>query len=403
MPNISKRVAYAYESPIRKLAPYAYAAQEAGKKVFYMNIGQPDILTPPSSIQKVQNTPIDIIKYAPSQGIASYREKLVGYYKKFGVEVTKEDILVTNGASEAISFLLYTCLDVGEEVIMAEPLYANYLGFAELAGIGVKPVTSTIETGFALPNIEEFEKAITKRTKAILICNPNNPTGAVYSEEVLRAIAALAKKYDLYLFVDEVYSEFCYDGSVFFSVLNIKDLEDNIAIVDSVSKRFSACGARVGTIVTRNKAMFTALMKYAQFRLSAPTMGQMLAEAFLDLGDDYIDEVRSEYDKRRNVLYERLSAMDGVKCYKPGGAFYVFAELPIDDSDRFCQWLLEKFSYQNQTVMLAPGAGFYASSKLGKREVRFAYVLNTDAINTAMDCLEKALEEYPYANKQNVL
>lgn len=281
---------------------------------------------------------------------------------------------------------------------MAEPLYANYLGFAELANIGVKPVTSTIETGFALPAIEEFEKAITKRTKAILICNPNNPTGAVYSEEVLRSIGDLAKKYDLYLFVDEVYSEFCYDGSEFFSVLNINGLEENIAIVDSVSKRFSACGARVGTIVTRNQDMLKSLMKYAQFRLSAPTMGQMLAEAFLDLGDDYINEVREEYAKRREVLYNRLSAMDGVKCYKPGGAFYVFAALPIDDSDRFCQWLLEDFDYQNETVMLAPGAGFYASSKLGKQEVRIAYVLNTVDINKAMDCLEKALTIYPYQN-----
>ncbi len=398
MPEISKRSANAYDSPIRKLTPFAVQAEEAGKKVYYLNIGQPDIETPQAALDVVRQADLKILKYAPSQGNRSYREELVHYYKRFGYHVSPNDILVTNGASEAILFLLMACLDVGEEVIMPEPLYANYLGFAEVAYVGVKPLTSTIDTAFDLPDLIEFERAITKKTRAILICNPNNPTGRVYSEEKLRAIATLAKKHDLYLFVDEVYSEFCYDED-FFSVLNIEGLGDHVAVIDSISKRFSACGARIGSIICRNPKVIQAVMKFAQFRLSAPTMAQLFAEALLKLDDSYIKSVKEEYQRRRNTLFQRLSKMDEVVCYQPGGAFYVFAQLPIDNSDRFCRWLLEEFDYKGATLMLASGSGFYASENLGQQEVRLAYVLNEMDIHKAMDVLEQALLVYPGRTK----
>ncbi len=394
MPNISQRVAQAYSSPIRKLTPYADQAKADGKKVFHLNIGQPDLPTPQVGFDKIRNTDIQVLAYGSSKGTLSYRKKLVEYYRRFDIEVTAEDILVTTGASEAILFLALSCMDKGDEVIIPEPFYANYIGFSEIADVSIKSITSSIETGFALPNVEDFEKIITPKTKAILICNPNNPTGCLYSKEDLEQLGALVKKHNLFLFVDEVYREFCYDGLEFFSVLNLEGLENNVAVVDSISKRYSACGARIGAIISRNQELVEANTKLGQFRLCAPILGQMVAEAILENDGNYLAEAQSEYARRRELLFNRLSKMDGVTCYKPGGAFYIFAKLPIDDGDKFCQWLLEDFSHNNQTVMLSPGAGFYATEGLGKQEIRIAYVLNVDDLNLAMDCLEIALKEY---------
>ncbi|MFK7775493.1 MAG: pyridoxal phosphate-dependent aminotransferase [Saprospiraceae bacterium] len=394
MPEISKRVAQAYSSPIRKLTPFADQAKANGKKVFHLNIGQPDLETPPAAFEKIKNTDLKIIKYGASQGVLSYRKKLVNYYQRFEVEVSAEDILVTTGASEAILFLVLSCMDMGDEVIIPEPFYANYIGFAEIGDVAIKPITSNIETGFALPSAADFEKIITPKTKAILICNPNNPTGCLYSKEALQELGALVKKHNLFLFVDEVYREFCYDGLDFFSVLNLEGLEKNVAVVDSISKRYSACGARIGAIISRNEELINAITKLGQFRLCAPMLGQIVAEAILENDGNYLTEALAEYDLRRELLFERLSKMEGVTCNKPGGAFYIFAKFPIDDSDKFCQWLLEKFTHENQTVMLSPGAGFYATEGLGKQEIRIAYVLNCDDLNQAMDCLEVALKEY---------
>lgn len=399
MPRTSNRVKNAYESPIRKLAPSADKAEAQGKKIYYLNIGQPDIKTPKAALAAVQNASIDILKYAPAKGILSYREKLVPYYQKYNPAIDVEDILVTNGASEAILFLMLSCLDAKDEVLIPEPLYANYIGFSEVANVNVKPLTSKIETGFALPDLADFEAAITPKTKAILICNPNNPTGAVYTEEKLRAIGGLAVKHDLFLFVDEVYSEFCYPDKEkdtrFFSALSMDRLAQHVAIVDSVSKRYSACGARIGTIVTQNQDIIAGITKYAQFRLSAPTMAQMFSEALLDVAPAYLREVKAEYERRRDALYSRLKAMDDVVCYKPGGAFYIFTALPIDDADVFCKWLLEDFDHKGETVMLAPGPGFYATEGMGKQQVRIAYMLNVEDLHKAMDCLEAALKVYP--------
>ncbi len=395
MPNISKRSLGTYESPIRKLAASANQAEAEGKKVYYLNIGQPDILTPPSALQKVKEKDLPIIKYAPSKGISTYVEKLTQQYQSKGFDIQNEHIYITNGASEAIQLLLMACVDADENIIIPEPLYANYVGFSEYASVQIKPITSQIEDGFALPNIEKFEAAIDSKTRAILICNPNNPTGAVYSKEAIIELGELCKKHDIFLFVDEVYSAFCYDEFEFYSALHLNDLAQNVAIVDSVSKRYSACGARVGRIVCRNAKVLEAINKFAQYRLSAPTLGQVLSEALLEVDASYLEEVNLEYTERRNVLFERLSQMDGVKCYKPGGAFYVFAELPIDDADYFCKWLLESFEHEGQTLMLSPGSGFYASPELGKNQIRIAYVLNSTDLNKAMDCLEKAIEIYP--------
>ena len=394
MPKISKRVSDAYSSPIRKLTPFANQAKADGKKVFHLNIGQPDLPTPKVGFDKIRNTDIEVLAYGSSKGALSYRKKLVEYYQRFDIQVTAEDILVTTGASEAILFLALSCMDKGDEVIIPEPFYANYIGFSEIADVSIKSITSTIETGFALPNVEDFEKIITPRTKAILICNPNNPTGCLYSKEDLEQLGALVKKHNLFLFVDEVYREFCYDGLEFFSVLNLDGLENNVAVVDSISKRYSACGARIGAIISRNQELTAAITKLGQFRLCAPILGQMVAEAILENDGNYLAEAQNEYARRRELLFNRLSKMDEVTCYKPGGAFYIFAKLPIDDGDKFCQWLLEDFSHNNQTVMLSPGAGFYATQGLGKQEIRIAYVLNVDDLNLAMDCLEVALKEY---------
>lgn len=395
MPEVSNRVKNAYQSPIRKLVPFANQAKAAGKKVYHLNIGQPDLQTPAIAFEKIRNTDIKVLEYGPSAGNLSYRKKLVEYYTRFDVEVSPKNIMVTTGASEAILFLILSCLDKGDEMIIPEPFYANYIGFSEIGDVQIKSITSTIETGFALPSIEEFEKKITSKTKAILICNPNNPTGCLYSKEALEELGALVKKHNLFLFVDEVYREFCYDGQSFFSVLNLEGCEENVAVVDSISKRYSACGARIGAIITRNTQIIDSINKLGQFRLCAPMMGQLMAEAMLDEDESYLIESCQEYDRRRNVLYQRLKKMEGVTCYKPGGAFYIFTKLPIDDGDRFCQWLLEDFSYENQTVMLSPGAGFYTTEGLGKDEVRIAYVLNEHDLNKAMDCLEAALKVYP--------
>ena len=395
MPNISQRGETAHSSPIRKLSAAAERAKKAGKKVYHLNIGQPDILTPRAGLDAVRIIDLDILAYSPSNGNASLREKMPAYYRKFGIDLRPDEIIITSGASEGILFTLLACLDAGDAVLSPEPLYANYLGFAGMAGVRVKPITTTIETGFALPDIATFQAALTPDVKAILLCNPNNPTGAFYPERTLRALAELVLDRDLYLVVDEVYREFCYrDDAAFFSALNLPGMDQHVVVLDSVSKRYSACGARIGAIVTRNEALRTAIQKYAETRLSPPSFGQIFAEATLQTEDSYFQTVTTEYRRRRDLLFSRLRAMPGVRCYQPEGAFYVFAELPVDDSDRFCRWLLEDFSYENQTLMLAPGSGFYATPGLGQREVRFAYVLNTHDLGRAMDCLEQALKTY---------
>jgi len=381
-------------SPIRKLVPYAEAAKKRGTKVYHLNIGQPDIETPPPIINAVRNLDFKVLEYSHSAGNESYRKKLATYYKKVGIDVNSEEIIITTGGSEAILFGFMACLDPGDEVIIPEPFYANYNGFAVAAGVTVKPITSHIENGFALPPIEDFEKAITSKTKAIVICNPNNPTGYLYSKEEMNTLKEIVLKHKLYLFSDEAYREFCYSGE-HFSAMHLKGVEENVILMDTVSKRYSACGARIGAFVTKNKEVLQSVMKFAQARLSPPSFGQIMAEAAVDLPDDYFNTTKKEYLNRRDVLVKRLNDMDGVFCPNPGGAFYAIASLPIDDADKFCQWLLESFSYNNSTVMLAPATGFYGTKGLGKKEVRLAYVLNTNAINAAMDCLEKALEEYP--------
>lgn len=382
-------------SPFRKLIPVADAAKAKGKHVYHLNIGQPDIPTPPKAMASLRDLDIKVLAYSPAVGHLSYREKLVDYYKKFDIKVTSGDIMVMTGGSEALQLIMYACLNQGDEVIIPEPFYANYNGFAQIADVTIKSITSTIDTGFALPHISQFEKLITDKTRAICITNPNNPTGNLYSKSDLLALGELVRKYDLYLIVDEVYREFAYDGQDFFSALNIPDLAENVLVVDSVSKRYSACGARVGAIVTRNQEVADIIARYAKLRLSPPGLGQILSEAMLDEGDEYNAEVKAEYDRRRIVVYNRLQKMDKVVSYKPGGAFYCFAKFPIDDADRFCRWLLEDFDHNGATVMLSPGAGFYSTPGLGKDEVRIAYVLNTSDLEKAMDCLERALEVYP--------
>lgn len=394
MPTISQRGAHAHMSPIRKLSPFADAAKKAGKKVYHLNIGQPDIPTPPLALEAVRATPIDILAYSPSNGNAGYRAKLPDYYRRFGVQIQPDDILVTNGASEAICFAFLACLNPGESVLTPEPLYANYIGFAEMTGVHIKGIRSSIDQGFALPDIAAFEAALTPDVKAILLCNPNNPTGTLYPESMLRALGQLVLERDLYLMVDEVYREFCYGDTPFFSALRLDGLDAHVIIVDSISKRYSACGARIGAVVTRNRPLLATIHKFAEVRLSPPSYGQLLAEALLDTDTSYFDTVQAEYQRRRNTLYQRLSRMDGVQCYLPEGAFYVFARLPIDDGERFCRWLLEEFSWNNTTVMLAPGSGFYITPGAGRQEVRIAYVLNEQDINSAMDCLEAALAQY---------
>ena len=394
MLQISQRGHDMPASPIRKLVPYAEAAKKRGTKVYHLNIGQPDIATPKLVLDAVRNSDFKVLEYSHSAGNESYRRKLVDYYKSVGIEVDHNQIIITTGGSEAIQFGFLACLDAGDEVIIPEPFYANYNGFAVAAGVTVVPITSQIENGFALPAIADFEKKITAKTKAIVICNPNNPTGYLYSKAEMEQLKDLVLKHNLYLFSDEAYREFCYEGTQT-SALHLTGIDDHVVIMDTISKRYSACGGRIGAFVCKNKAVLDAVMKFAQARLSPPSFAQIAGEAAIDLPADYFDTTKAEYKSRRDVIVTRLNAMEGVFCPNPGGAFYAMAQLPIDDADIFCQWLLESFSHEGQTVMLAPATGFYGTAGLGKQEVRLAYVLNLNDINKAMDCLEAALKVYP--------
>jgi len=399
MPDISAKGKAMPDSPIRKLAPFANAAKERGTHVIHLNIGQPDISTPDVAMDAVRNMDRTVLEYSPSEGFARYRERLAGYYNGVGVDVTADEVLVTTGGSEALVFAFMSCLDAGDEVIIPEPFYANYNGFATLAGIKIIPVTARIEDGFSLPPMAEFERAITERTKAILICNPGNPTGTKYPDSALEALAGLVREKDLFLFADEVYREFTYDGSNARSILTVPGLEQHAVVVDSVSKRYSMCGARIGALVTRNQEVRRTAMKFAMARLSPPTLAQIAAEAALDTPETYFDEVRSSYRNRRDALVDGLAAIEGVTCPKPGGAFYAVAKLPIDDADVFCQWMLESFEHEGATVMMAPNTGFYATPGIGKQEVRMAYVLEREEIEKAVACLRVALSDYPGAVK----
>mgnify|MGYP001261477826 FL=1 len=399
MPDISAKGKAMPDSPIRKLAPFANAAKERGTHVIHLNIGQPDISTPNVAMDAVRNMDRTVLEYSPSEGFARYRERLAGYYNGVGVDVTADEVLVTTGGSEALVFAFMSCLDAGDEVIIPEPFYANYNGFATLAGIKIIPVTARIEDGFSLPPMAEFERAITERTKAILICNPGNPTGTKYPDSALEALAGLVREKDLFLFADEVYREFTYDGSNARSILTVPGLEQHAVVVDSVSKRYSMCGARIGALVTRNQEVRRTAMKFAMARLSPPTLAQIAAEAALDTPETYFDEVRSSYRNRRDALVDGLAAIEGVTCPKPGGAFYAVAKLPIDDADVFCQWMLESFEHEGATVMMAPNTGFYATPGIGKQEVRMAYVLEREEIEKAVACLRVALSDYPGAVK----
>ena len=394
MLKISQRGHEMPASPIRKLVPYAEAAKKKGIKVYHLNIGQPDIETPQLCLDAVKNADFKVLEYSHSAGNESYRKKLVGYYAGNGIDITPNEIIITTGGSEAILFGFLACLDAGDEVIVPEPFYANYNGFAIQADVVVKPISSSIETGFALPPIEDFEKAITSKTKAIVVCNPNNPTGYLYSEAEMETLKNIVLKHNLYLFADEAYREFCYEGS-HTSAMHLKGAEEHVVLMDTISKRYSACGGRIGALVTKNQNVLDAAMKFAQARLSPPFYAQILGEAAIDLPDNYFDDTKAEYKLRRDTIVKRLNAMPGVFCPNPGGAFYAMARLPINDSDEFCQWLLESFSHEGKTLMLAPATGFYSTPGFGKNEVRLAYVLNVDAINEAMDCLEVALVKYP--------
>ncbi len=395
MPNISTKGQIMPPSPIRKLVPFAEQAKKEGKKIYHLNIGQPDIESPVIMLDAIHNTKLKLIEYSHSAGMESYRKKLVGYYKKYNINIDHNDIIITNGGSEAIEIAMMSCLNEGDEVVIPEPFYANYNGFSTQAGVTVVPVFSSIKNGFALPPVEEFEKVITPKTKAIMICNPSNPTGYLYTKKELQSLRDLALKHDLFLFADEVYREFCYDNNEYFSVMLLEGLDNNIILLDSISKRYSACGARIGALISKNKEVMAAALKFAQARLSPPTFGQIAGEAAIDTPQEYFDGVKKEYVARRNFVVDALNKMDGVFCPKPNGAFYCIAELPIDDSDVFCQWLLEKFQHNGQTVMLAPATGFYSHPDLGKKEVRIAYVLNLTDLKNAMACLENALQVYP--------
>jgi aspartate aminotransferase len=381
-------------SPIRKLVPFAEGAKKKGVKVYHLNIGQPDIETPKMALDAVRHFDFKVLEYSHSAGNESYRRKLSTYYSKNGIDVDYQQIIVTTGGSEAILFGFMSCLDAGDEVIIPEPFYANYNGFAVAANVVVKPLTSYIENGFALPPVSEFEKLITPKTRAIVICNPNNPTGWLYNSEEMERLKEVVIRHNLYLFSDEAYRDFCYSGE-HLSAMNLKGAEQNVLMMDTISKRYSACGGRIGALVTRNQAVLDTVMKFAQARLSPPSFAQILGEAATDLPDDYFNATKAEYLKRRDVLVNRLNRIPGVFCPNPGGAFYAMAKLPVDDTDVFCQWLLESFAYKNQTVMLAPAGGFYGTKDLGRQEVRLAYVLNAEDLEKAMDCLEKALQEYP--------
>lgn len=395
MPNISEKGQAMPASPIRKLVPYAEEAKRKGRKIYHLNIGQPDIATPEIALKAVRENTLKVIEYSHSAGNESYRKGLAKYYQSVGIDITHADIIVTTGGSEAITISFMSCLNPDDEVITPEPFYANYNGFAVSTGVKIVPITASIADGFALPSISAFEKLITPKTKGILICNPNNPTGYLYSREELEHLAEVVKKHDLYLFSDEVYREFCYDGQTHFSAMNLKGLEQNVVLMDSVSKRYSMCGVRVGAIISRNCDVMKTAMKFAQARLCPPSYGQIAAEAALNTPKEYFEGVYNEYIERRNYMVEALNRMEGVVCPKPKGAFYTVVKLPVDDTDRFAQWLLEEFEYKNQTVMLAPASGFYATKGLGKNEARIAYVLKIEDLKNAMEVLEKALLQYP--------
>lgn len=395
MPKISSKANQMPSSPIRKLVPYAEKAKKEGRKIYHLNIGQPDIETPEVMLNAIKNFAPKVVEYSHSAGIESYRKKLVDYYKTFNIQLDYNDIMITTGGSEAIEIAMMACLNPGDEIIIPEPFYANYNGFSCQADVIVKPVRSFIESGFALPPISEFEKVITSKTKAIMICNPGNPTGYLYSKQELELLKELAIKYDLFLFSDEVYREFCYDDKEYVSVMHLSGVDENVILLDSISKRYSACGARIGAFITKNKEVMAAALKFAQARLSPPTFGQVAAEAAIETPKEYFQKVKAEYVSRRNFVIESLNKMEGVFCPMPGGAFYCIAKLPIDDSDKFCQWLLESFEHKNQTVMLAPATGFYSTLGAGKNEVRIAYVLNLTDLKNAMECLNEALMKYP--------
>ena len=395
MPEISIKGRTMPASPIRRLVPYAEEAKRKGRVVYHLNIGQPDIKTPEVAREAVKNLDDRVIEYSHSAGNESYRRKLAAFYQGNGMDVKYEEMLVTTGGSEAITFALLSTINPGDEVIVPEPFYANYNGFSVSAGVKVVPITSSIDTGFALPPIEEFEKVITPRTRGILICNPNNPTGYLYSREELEALAKIVKKHDLYLFSDEVYREFCYDGKEHFSAIKLTGLEEHVVMFDSVSKRYSMCGVRIGALVSKNKDLIATALKFAQARLSPPSYGQVAGEAALDTPPSYFDEVYEEYTQRRNFMVEELNKMPGVKCPLPGGAFYTVVHLPVDDADKFAQWILSDFEHKNQTVMMAPASGFYSTSGLGKQEVRIAYVLKKEDLAAAMETLAEALKVYP--------
>lgn len=395
MPKIAQKAIDMPASPIRKLVPYAEKAKKAGKTVYHLNIGQPDIETPQVALDAIRNFDHKVIEYSHSAGFESYRTKLAETYRKGGLPVNTEDIIITTGGSEALIFGFMTTCNPGDEVIIPEPFYANYNGFAVTAGLTVVPVTSTIETGFALPPVSEIEAKITSKTKAIVICNPGNPTGYLYSKAELEQLRDIVKKHDLFLFADEVYREFCYDGAQPFSVLNLEGIENNVIMIDSVSKRYSMCGARIGALVSKNQEVMSAALKFGQARLSPPTVDQVASEAALNTPPSYFDNVVSEYVERRNIMVDGLNSIPGVFCPKPSGAFYCVAKFPVDNAEKFCQWLLEEFEYEGQTVMMAPANGFYSTPGAGLQEARIAYVLNQDSLRKAVVCLEKALEIYP--------
>ncbi len=396
MPSLSHKATQMPASPIRKLVPYAEQAKKSGKTVYHLNIGQPDIETPQVVLDKMHNLDLKVVEYSHSAGFQSYREGLAKYYKGFNINLNPEnEIMITTGGSEALVFAFQTCFNEGDELIIPEPFYANYNGFGVTANVNVVPVTAKIENGFSLPPIEEFEKLITPKTKGILICNPGNPTGYLYSKEELETLRDIVKKYDLFLFADEVYREFCYDGATPYSALNLEGIENNVVLVDSVSKRYSMCGARVGALISKNAEFMAAALKFGQARLSPPTFGQIAGEAALETPQSYFDAVIEEYVERRDILIDGLNKIAGVTCPKPKGAFYAIAKLPIDNADKFCQWLLEEFDYEGETVMLAPATGFYATKGLGQQEVRIAYVLNKASLIKAVKCLEEALKVYP--------
>ncbi len=395
MPNISKRGQLMPNSPIRKLVPHAEEAGKRGCTVYRLNIGQPDILTSPNALEAIRNIDSKIIDYGHSAGNESLRRKFTEYYKTIGVDLDYQDILITTGASEAITLTLLTCLNAGDEIIVPEPFYANYFSFATASDVIVVPVTSSIESGFALPPISEFEKKITDRTRAIIICNPNNPTGYLYSKEELGQLRDLVKKHDLFFLCDEVYRELCYDGGEFTSAMQLEGIEKNLILIDSVSKRYSATGLRVGVLASRNRELLQTALKFCQARLCPPNLGQLAAEAALDSPREYLDYVYNEFLERRNFVVKALNDIKGVFCPVPRGAFYVMAKLPVDDAEKFAMWMLQEFDYQKQTVMLAPGSGFYFNTDLGRQEVRIAYVLNLNDLKKAMECLRYGLEAYP--------